>query len=182
MTIEVPLLEDCSYIYFKFALFLLNEQNITVDPPKFGEIRVRNVAAGICASDAHFLWNQETDLKLDFGGLPVVLGHEGSAVVESVGEGITGIESGDSVIPLFIPNCDKCKLCTNPRTNRCLDANFDTTLYHSDGETRMKVNGKPLLAFCGTNTFSEYSVLRASQICKVILNLTNFVKCCKFYV
>ena len=154
----------------KLDIKINNIQNITVDPPKEGEIRVKNVAAGICASDAHFVWNQETDLKLDFKGNPVVLGHEGSAVVESIGKGVTGVSVGDPVIPLFIPNCQKCELCRNPRTNQCLDANFDTTLYHSNGETRLKINGKPLLTLCGTSTYSEYSVLRASQICKVSLN------------
>jgi len=152
----------------------LTIENITVDPPKAGEIRVRNVSAGICASDAHFVWNMDTDLKLDFGGNPVVLGHEGSAVVESVGDGVKGVEIGDSIIPLFMPNCGKCELCDNPKTNLCCDANFETTLYHSDGETRLKINGKPLLTLAGTSTYSEYSVLRESQICKVIQLTFNF--------
>jgi S-(hydroxymethyl)glutathione dehydrogenase/alcohol dehydrogenase len=152
----------------------LTIENITVDPPKAGEIRVRNVSAGICASDAHFVWNMDTDLKLDFGGNPVVLGHEGSAVVESVGDGVKGVEIGDSIIPLFMPNCGKCELCDNPKTNLCCDANFETTLYHSDGETRLKINGKPLLTLAGTSTYSEYSVLRESQICKVIELTFNF--------
>jgi len=139
-----------------------------VDPPKSGEIRVRNVSAGICASDAHFIWNWETDLALDLGGNPIVLGHEGSGVVESVGDGVKGVEIGDSIIHLFMPNCEKCKLCANPKTNCCSDGDFNTTLYHSDGETRMKINGKPLLSFGGTSTFSEYSVFRESQICIVL--------------
>jgi S-(hydroxymethyl)glutathione dehydrogenase/alcohol dehydrogenase len=142
-------------------------QTITVDPPQAGEVRVRNVAAGVCASDAHFLWNQETDLKLDFDGLPVVLGHEGSAIVESVGAGVEGVSVGDHVIPLFIPNCDRCALCANPRTNQCADANFATLLRARDGSTRLRIDGRPLLSLCGTNTFGEYAVLRESQICKV---------------
>ncbi len=130
---------------------------------------------GICATDAHFVWGWNTDLKLDFGGNPVVLGHEGAGIIESVGEGVTSVEVGDHVIPLWMPNCGKCDLCRNPKTNHCCDGNLFTTLYHKNGETRMKVNRKQaLLSLGGTSTYSEYSVIRESQVAKVIVNFYSF--------
>ena len=123
-------------------------ENITVDPPKTGEVRVRMVAAGVCASDAHLVWGWDTDVKMDFDGHPVVLGLEGAGIVESVGQGVTSVVPGDHVILMWMPQCEKCQLCDNPRTNFCLTANLGETLYHDNRETRMKINGKPLLSFC----------------------------------
>jgi Zn-dependent alcohol dehydrogenase len=39
------------------------------------------------------------------GVFPCILGHEGGGVVESIGEGVTSVAVGDSVIPLYIPEC-----------------------------------------------------------------------------
>ena len=103
------------------------------------------VAAGLCASDAHFVWKESTDLGLDFEGHPIVLGHEGAGIVESVGPGVTSVKPGDKVIPLWMPQCDKCQLCAHPKTNFCMSENLKTTLYHQNKETRLKIHGKPLL-------------------------------------
>ena len=34
------------------------------------------------------------------GAFPIVLGHEGAGIVESVGEGVTSVKPGDNVIAL----------------------------------------------------------------------------------
>lgn len=34
------------------------------------------------------------------GAFPIVLGHEGAGIVESVGEGVTSVKAGDNVVPL----------------------------------------------------------------------------------
>jgi S-(hydroxymethyl)glutathione dehydrogenase/alcohol dehydrogenase len=115
------------------------------------------VAAGVCATDAHFVWGWPTDLALDFEGLPVVLGHEGAGVVESVGAGVTAVSAGDKVVLMWMPECGVCDLCRNPKTNFCSVGNFYTTLYHDNRETRMKVNGKPLLSL-GSYSRLENSV------------------------
>lgn len=160
-------------------------EEITVDAPEANEVRVKMASAGVCASDAHFVWGWDTDVALDLEGHPIVLGHEGAGVVESVGEGVTSVEPGDKVIVLWMPQCNACPLCANPRTNLCATANIFNTLYHNNDtkETRMKINGKPLLSLCetnfidllwteptflgGTSTFSEYAVVREIQLAKV---------------
>ena len=50
---------------------------------------------------------------------PAVLGHEGAGFVESVGEGVTSVKPGDHVIPLYVPECGKCKFCLSGKTNLC---------------------------------------------------------------
>ena len=125
-------------------------ETITVDPPEAGEVRVKMVSAGVCASDAHFVWGWQTEVKIDFEGHPMVFGHEGAGIVESIGEGVTSVQPGDHVIVLWMPQCNTCPLCTNPRTNLCLTANFNNTLFHNNEtkETRMKLNGNPVLSLC----------------------------------
>ncbi|CAG2100505.1 unnamed protein product [Medioppia subpectinata] len=145
----------------------LTVEEITVAPPKKGEVRVRMVSAGLCATDAHFVWGWKTDLALDFEGKPVVLGHEGAGVVESVGAGVTSVGVGDKVMAMWMPECGECALCKNPATNFCSAGNFYTTLYHDNHETRMEVKGQPILSLAGTSTFAEYSVMRDSQVAKL---------------
>ena len=45
------------------------------------------------------------------GAFPIVLGHEGAGVVESVGEGVTTVQIGDHVVALYTPECKECKFC-----------------------------------------------------------------------
>ena len=58
------------------------------------------------------------------GVFPSILGHEGGAEVESVGEGVTSVEVGDHVIPLYIPECRQCKFCLAEDTEVLTDRGF----------------------------------------------------------
>jgi aryl-alcohol dehydrogenase len=55
-------------------------ETISLDEPKSGEVLIRIVASGICHTDM-VARDQEYPVPL-----PAVLGHEGSGVVEKVGE------------------------------------------------------------------------------------------------
>ncbi|XP_035679483.1 alcohol dehydrogenase class-3-like [Branchiostoma floridae] len=89
-------------------------ETIEVAPPKAHEVRIKVLATGVCHTDAYTLSGADSE-----GKFPVVLGHEGGGVVESVGEGVTGFQPGDHVIPLYIPQCRDCKFCRSPKTNLC---------------------------------------------------------------
>ena len=59
-------------------------------------------------------------MTLDSEGVfPVILGHEGGGIVESVGEGVTEVAPGDHVIPLYTAECRECKFCKSGKTNLC---------------------------------------------------------------
>ena len=62
----------------------LEVTTIDVAPPQAGEVLLRVVASGVCHTDAYTLSGQDPE-----GLFPVILGHEGGAVVESLGEGVT---------------------------------------------------------------------------------------------
>lgn len=70
-------------------------ENVEVAPPRAGEVRVKIVATGVCHTDAYTWSGQDPE-----GVFPVILGHEGAGVVESVGPGVTSVAVGDHVVPL----------------------------------------------------------------------------------
>ena len=71
---------------------------INLEGPKDGEVLIRNVATGVCHTDAFTLSGADPE-----GIFPSVLGHEGGAVVEEIGSGVSSISVGDHVIPLYTP-------------------------------------------------------------------------------
>jgi len=69
---------------------------IDVAPPKKGEVLVRITHTGVCHTDAFTLSGDDPE-----GLFPAVLGHEGAGIVVEVGEGVTSVQPGDHVIPLY---------------------------------------------------------------------------------
>lgn len=104
-----------------------------------------------------------------FAGLfPCILGHEGAGIVESVGPGVTSVSPGDSVIPLYVPQCRDCKFCRSPKTNLCSKIRLTQGRgVMPDGTSRFKCQGKTLFHFMGTSTFSEYTVVAEISLAKV---------------
>jgi S-(hydroxymethyl)glutathione dehydrogenase/alcohol dehydrogenase len=92
----------------------LSVELIDVEGPKAGEVLVRNVATGVCHTDAFTLSGADPE-----GLFPAILGHEGGAIVEDVGPDVTSVKAGDHVIPLYTPECGRCDFCTSGKTNLC---------------------------------------------------------------
>ena len=141
----------------------LSIEEVQVAPPKAGEVRVKIVATGVCHTDAFTLSGDDPE-----GIFPAILGHEGGGIVESVGEGVTSVQVGDHVIPLYTAECGKCKFCTSGKTNLCqaVRATQGQGLM-PDGTSRFSQNGKPIFHYMGCSTFSEYTVLPEISLAKV---------------
>eukprot|EP01091_Cochliopodium_minus_P011904 TRINITY_DN3494_c0_g1_i1.p1 TRINITY_DN3494_c0_g1~~TRINITY_DN3494_c0_g1_i1.p1 ORF type:complete len:378 (-),score=127.94 TRINITY_DN3494_c0_g1_i1:60-1193(-) len=138
-------------------------EEITVDPPKKGEVRIKLSATGICHTDSYTLSGMDSE-----GVFPVILGHEGAGVVESVGEGVTSVVVGDHVIPLYIPECRECKFCNSGKTNLCSKVRETQGKgLMSDGTVRFHCKGKDIFHYMGTSTFSEYTVVHEISVAKV---------------
>ena len=86
-------------------------EQLELEEPRPGEMRIRLVATGICHTDLHEHPGRHSPH-------PIVLGHEGAGVVEKLGEGVAGFEVGDHVI-LSGNSCGQCPSCLANRPTYC---------------------------------------------------------------
>ena len=141
----------------------LEIDEIEVSGPKAGEVLIQIVAAGVCHTDAFTLSGDDPE-----GLFPAILGHEGGGIVVEVGSGVSSVELGDHVIPLYTPECGKCKFRKSGKTNLCqaIRSTQGQGLM-PDGTSRFSRNGQQLFHYMGTSTFSEYTVLPEIAVAKV---------------
>jgi S-(hydroxymethyl)glutathione dehydrogenase/alcohol dehydrogenase len=144
----------------------LTEENIIVDPPKAGEVRVKVIANALCHTDIYTLDGFDPE-----GLFPCILGHEAGCVVESVGEGVTSVKPGDHVIPCYTPQCcePECIFCQSPKTNLC--PKIRSTQGQGvmpDGTIRLHdKDGNDIYHFMGCSTMSEYTVIAEISCAKI---------------
>jgi len=129
-------------------------EDIEVEAPRAGEIKVRMSASGVCHSD----------LSMQNGTMmaatPIVLGHEGAGVVEEVGEGVTSVKPGDKVVISWVPQCGECFFCSRDQGYLCERASAAlATGGLLDGTTRMTSQGSPLFQMAASGTFSETTII-----------------------
>ena len=136
---------------------------IDVAPPRAGEVLLRITHTGVCHTDAFTLSGDDPE-----GVFPAVLGHEGAGVVVQVGEGVTSVQPGDHVIPLYTAECRQCLFCKSGKTNLCtaVRATQGKGLM-PDGSTRFSYQGQPVYHYMGCSTFSEYTVVAEVSLAKI---------------
>ncbi|MGR7920074.1 S-(hydroxymethyl)glutathione dehydrogenase/class III alcohol dehydrogenase [Zobellella denitrificans] len=141
----------------------LSIEEVDLMPPQKGEVLVRIVATGVCHTDAYTLSGDDAE-----GVFPAILGHEGAGIVEAVGEGVTSLQVGDHVIPLYTAECGECKFCKSGKTNLCqaVRATQGKGLM-PDGTTRFSKDGQPIYHYMGCSTFSEYTVVPEISLAKI---------------
>ncbi len=131
-------------------------QEIEIASPQAGEIKVKLAACAICHSDILYMdgaWG---------GVLPAVYGHEAAGVVEEVGPGVTGFDSGDHVVVTLIRSCGCCHFCSQGQPVMC-----ETTFrLDEDGPLRSK-DGDTIHQGLRTGAFAERVVVDASQVVRV---------------
>ena len=144
----------------------LEIETIEIDQPKEGEVLLRNVATGVCHTDAFTLSGEDPE-----GIFPAILGHEGGAIVEEVGAGVKSVKTGDHVIPLYTPECGECNFCTSGKTNLCQAIRVTQGQgLMPDGTSRFSLGDKQIFHYMGTSTFSEYTVLPEIAVAKISKN------------
>ena len=141
----------------------LEIETVNLDGPKAGEVLVEIKATGICHTDEFTLSGADPE-----GLFPAILGHEGAGVVVDVGEGVTSVQKGDHVIPLYTPECRQCDYCTSGKTNLC-QAIRETQGQGlmPDGTSRFSLGGKPIFHYMGTSTFANHTVLPEIAVAKI---------------
>lgn len=143
--------------------------------PKAGEVLVKTAFAGLCHSDEHVLTGDMVPPPeaLELMGVsqwfPVLGGHEGSGVVEAVGDGVTTVQPGDHVSVSFIPSCGRCHWCAIGKTNLCdLGAGTLAGGMVTDGTFRHHTtDGTPITTMAKLGTFAEMMCLAEASVIKV---------------
>ncbi len=137
-------------------------EDVEVDEPRADEVLVKIVAAGICHTDIA-VRNQDINLPL-----PMVLGHEGSGIVEAVGSAVNHVAPGDHVV-LSGDSCGHCRNCHEGAPSYC-DEFVPRNLLgqRTDGTSPLSQNGESLRGrFCGQSSFATYSLAPQRSVIKV---------------
>jgi S-(hydroxymethyl)glutathione dehydrogenase / alcohol dehydrogenase len=146
-----------------FGAPLLIEE-LTLDPPAAGEVRVEIAACAICHSDIAF-----ADGEWD-GTLPAVYGHEAAGVVREIGSGVVAVQPGDHAVVTLLRACGCCFFCTRNEWHLC-DGTFPadlTSRLHTEA-------GEPVVQAMRTGAFAEEVVVHESQVAVVPSSLSLHV-------
>lgn len=134
-------------------------EEVVLDEPRGGEVLVRMLASGVCHSDLHV-----RDGEWERPG-PVVIGHEGAAVIEALGpdvEPASGLAVGRLVALSWLVPCGRCRSCLSGRVWSCPDSpSYSHRML--DGTARLhRTDGEDLLSYCAIGTMAERQVVPAA--------------------
>jgi NDMA-dependent alcohol dehydrogenase len=149
-------------------------EDIELDDPKAGEVKVKLAASGLCHSDEHLVTGDmvldaEIAQMMGLEQLPCIGGHEGAGEVVEVGPGVTSVQPGDHVVLGFIPSCGRCPSCARGRQHICdLGAFLLAGRQVSDFTARHHAkDGRDVGIICCTGTFSPYTVVNEATCIKI---------------
>jgi S-(hydroxymethyl)glutathione dehydrogenase / alcohol dehydrogenase len=134
----------------------LEIEDLVLDAPQEGEVRVRIAACAICHSDVALVdgaWG---------GDLPAVYGHEAAGIVEEVGQDAHGVTPGDRVVVSLLRSCGRCFFCARGEAHLCEHE------FPSDRRTMLRTSdGEPIAHGLHTAAFAEEVVVDQSQVAVV---------------
>lgn len=136
-------------------------EEIELDPPGPGEVLVRMVASGLCHSDDHVVTG-DTPMPT-----PIIGGHEGAGIVETVGAGVTALAPGDHVVLAFVPSCGRCGPCSTGHQNLCDLGALIGTGRQVDGTSRHHRGDESLNLMCLAGTFAHHTVVNEASCVRI---------------
>lgn len=128
------------------------------------EVLVRIVGSGICHTDLGVI--------ADADASPIVLGHEGAGVVETVGEAVTTLAPGDHVVLSynFCGDCDNCQTRLPMHCRHFIPLNLVGS--RLDGSTALSSGSEPVRGhFFGQSSWANHAVANEQNCVKVPRNL-----------
>ncbi|MEY3791505.1 MAG: hypothetical protein RLZ09_2341 [Pseudomonadota bacterium] len=140
----------------------LKIEEIELDEPGMGEVLVKMTAAGLCHSDLSVITGVRPR------PVPMALGHEASATVMKVGDGVVNLKPGDRVVLVFVPSCGNCMPCMEGRPALCepgAEANGKGTLL--SGARRLHLGQQAVNHHVGVSAFAEHAVVSQRSCVKV---------------
>jgi len=140
-------------------------EQVTLDPPGPGEVRVRVTACAICHSDVAYAagaWG---------GALPAVFGHEACGVVVESGGG-AALAEGDRVVISLVRSCGACARCREGAPALC------TTRFRLDEASPIRLaDGRRAAQGMRCGTFADEAVVHASQAVPVPADVPDASAC-----
>ena len=134
----------------------LEVEDLRLDAPESGEVRVELAACAICHSDIQLAagaWG---------GALPAVYGHEAAGVVRELGSGVSRVRPGDRVVVSLLRSCGRCFFCVQDEPHLC-EGEFP-----GDRDAKLRTeDGEPVLQAMHTGAFAEQIVVHESQLAVV---------------
>lgn len=148
---------------------------IEIDEPHANEVKVKMAFSGLCFSDEHLRHGDigmAPEVMTMISGresmFPVIGGHEGSGVVESVGPDVTSLKPGDHVAVSFVPSCGKCEYCLSGRQYICdMGSTILAGPMISDATWRHHYGEENLNRMCQIGSFSEYIVVHEASLIRI---------------
>lgn len=134
---------------------------VEVADPAPHEVRVKMFASGVCHSCLHAYDGSHP------APLPIILGDEGSGVIESVGSAVTTLFPGDHVVISWLLNCGSCPQCLNGKPAHCrCPSPFGALGF--DGSSRFTdVESGEIIHHYAPSTYAPYIIVPATSAIKI---------------
>ena len=142
-------------VCYTFGAPLVVEE-VVLDPPQIGEVRIKLAATAICHSDIHTLHGEWSPF------LPLVAGHESAGVVQEIGPGVTLVTPGDRVIVSLLRACGRCFFCVRGQSYLC-EGDFALNREHRLHTT----TGQPIIQGIFVGGFAEEVIVEQSQVLRI---------------
>jgi len=150
---------------------LVIRDDIDIEEPRVGEVRVRVKHCGICHSDLSMVDGVFPSPT------PIVFGHEAAGVVDRVGAGVEGLVPGDHVVLSALPPCNKCYWCLRGEPGVCVNVSGLQTNALPDGRTGLSRRGEMVFRGIGLGAFGEYVLTPANGAVKIAKDIPLDVAC-----
>ena len=150
---------------------IIIHDNVDIIEPRVGEVRVNVKFCGLCHSDLGFV-----NGKMPLGGA-IILGHEASGIVETIGPGVTNLAPGDHVVLTPAPPCGECYYCQRNEHSLCVNSMGILTNTLPDGSSGLSLEGETVLRGCGVGGLAEYVVTQSTGAIKIDKDIPLEVAC-----
>ena len=136
----------------------LEVEEVQVDNPGPREVLIRTGATGVCHSDLHFLEGKYSI------AMPAILGHEAAGTVEAVGNQVSYLKPGDTVITCLSVFCGHCDRCLSGRPVLC---RRDDVVRGPNESSRLRQGDTPITQMAQISSFAEQMLVHENATVKV---------------
>lgn len=140
----------------------LKIMQLELDDPGPNEVLIKIGAAGLCHSDLSVVEGNRPRQ------MPMLIGHEASGTVVSVGEGVIDLLPGQQVSTVFLPRCEQCENC---RTNGKIPCAPGSAVNNAGllvgNNIRLHDGKRDVYHHAGVSSFATHAVLHRSSVVPV---------------